>query len=102
MTHAPAMHRAGLIQLVVKPPIRQENAEAEINGGQIRQEFPFIVLAGRLLSRGCQEIMGELVRQRGNQMIGPLEQSRNVADHDAIAGNTESAERMLLRSDHRQ
>jgi hypothetical protein len=44
--------------------------------------------------------MGELVRKRSDKMIGPLEQSRNVADHDPIAGNSERADRVLLRRDH--
>src|SRR3984893_16293937 len=98
------MRQAGIAPLCSaskrEPGVCKKYPEAEIYGRQIGEEFPFFLLARRGLSGRRQKVMGELVRKRMDKMIGPLEESRNGADHDPIAGSSERAERVLLRRDH--
>ena len=52
MSHAPALHRTFLHRLEFEARIGEEDAESEIDGRQVSQEFGFIIRAGRGVLRG--------------------------------------------------
>src|SRR5262249_59690007 len=98
MSHLPTLQRTIAENLELEAGVGQEYPEAEIDRGQVGQEFVFIRFRWRRLGRRRQEVMGELVREGRDQPFGLLQQRRNVADLDPVAGDREGAQRMLLRS----
>src|SRR5262245_30203049 len=100
MPHPPALQRTILQNLEIEAGIGQEYSEPEIHRGEIREELDLIGLARRRLCGHREQIVGELVRECGDETVGSLQQSRNVADLYSIARDGEGAERVFLWSDH--
>ncbi len=97
----PALHRSVVDCFEVKARVREEDPEAEINGGEVGEELILVGVSGRRRLGTCQEVMCEFMRQCCDELVRSPQEVGRVDDLNPVFIKPEHAGGTRLRRDHR-